>query len=149
GKLLARVFKVDVTICRRCGGRMRVDAAVTRPDDIARELRGARPPPRPEPVGQQRLFGGGEGGRVEARAVRRAVSRRGLVVSKASLEWCGARTEPGFQRSDVGSHSERERVRGLRRLGEAVALPGQTRGEGELGRITKTSTLKCSFYYLT
>ena len=57
--LLARVFAVDVTICRACGGRMRVVAVVTDPDDIARILRGARAPPRPprpHPPGQVLLF---------------------------------------------------------------------------------------------
>ena len=49
-KLLARVFAVDVRVCRKCGGRMRVLEVVSDPDDIARELHGARaPPPRPRP----------------------------------------------------------------------------------------------------
>ncbi|MCY1064299.1 hypothetical protein OV090_05985 [Nannocystis sp. RBIL2] len=30
---LARVFAVDVTICRKCGGRMRVAQVVTDPDE--------------------------------------------------------------------------------------------------------------------
>lgn len=58
-KLLARVFAVDVTLCRTCGGRMRVVAVVTDPDDIARTLHGARAPPRPprpHPQGQVLLF---------------------------------------------------------------------------------------------
>jgi hypothetical protein len=57
--LLARVFAVDVTVCRTCGGRMRVVAVVTDPDDIARILHGARVPPRPprpHPPGQVLLF---------------------------------------------------------------------------------------------
>jgi hypothetical protein len=45
--LLARVFAVDVTVCRKCGGRMRVLEVVSDPDDMARVLRGARAPPRP------------------------------------------------------------------------------------------------------
>ena len=60
-KLLARVFAVDVTVCRHCGGRMRVLEVVSDPDDIARVLHGARaPPPRPRlhPPGQVLLFAG-------------------------------------------------------------------------------------------
>jgi hypothetical protein len=33
--LLARVFAVDVTVCRKCGGRMRILDVVCDPDDIA------------------------------------------------------------------------------------------------------------------
>jgi hypothetical protein len=55
-RLLARVFSIDITVCRRCGGKLRVIAAITDADEIARLLRGARPPPRPEPHGQQLLF---------------------------------------------------------------------------------------------
>ena len=44
--LLARVFAIDVTVCRRCGGRMRILEVVSDPDDIARVLHGARAPPR-------------------------------------------------------------------------------------------------------
>ena len=47
--LLARVFAVDVTLCRKCGGRMRIVTVVTDPADIARILHGARAPPRPRP----------------------------------------------------------------------------------------------------
>ena len=54
--LLARVFRVDISVCSRCCGPMRVTRAVTTPQDIAAELRGARPPPRPSPVGQLLLF---------------------------------------------------------------------------------------------
>ena len=54
--LLARVFRVDISVCSRCCGTMRVTRAVTTPQDIAAELRGARPPPRPSPVGQLLLF---------------------------------------------------------------------------------------------
>jgi hypothetical protein len=57
GQLLARVFSVDVTKCRRCGGRMRVVEAVTDVDRISELLQGARPPPVPSPPGQLRLFG--------------------------------------------------------------------------------------------
>ena len=53
--LLARVFAVDVTLCRKCGGRMRI--VVTAPADIARILHGARAPPRPRPPpGQVLMF---------------------------------------------------------------------------------------------
>lgn len=57
--LLARVFAVDVTICCKCGGRMRILDVVRDPDDIARILHGARAPPRPprpHPPGQALLF---------------------------------------------------------------------------------------------
>ena len=54
--LLARVFRVDISVCSRCCGPMRVIRAVTTPQEIAAELRGARPPPhsccsrhRPQP----------------------------------------------------------------------------------------------------
>jgi len=54
--LLARVFRIDISICTRCAGPMRVTRAVTTPEDIAAELRGARPPPRPKPPGQLLSF---------------------------------------------------------------------------------------------
>jgi hypothetical protein len=54
--LLARVFRIDISVCPRCAGPMRVTRAVTTPEQIAAELRGARPPPRPEPPGQLLLF---------------------------------------------------------------------------------------------
>jgi hypothetical protein len=41
-KLLARVFRIDVSVCARCGGPMRIVRAVTDPDAIAAELHGAR-----------------------------------------------------------------------------------------------------------
>ncbi|MBK7827378.1 hypothetical protein [Nannocystis sp.] len=53
------MFAVDVTVCRKCGGRMRVLDVVRDPDDIARILHGARAPPRPprpHPPGQALLF---------------------------------------------------------------------------------------------
>jgi hypothetical protein len=56
-RLLARVFAIDVELCRLCGGRMRVVRAVTDPDDIAAQLHGARAPPRPTSPGQVELFG--------------------------------------------------------------------------------------------
>jgi hypothetical protein len=56
-KLLARVFKVDVSVCPKCRGPMRVLRAVTDPDEIAELLHGARPPPLPSPPGQLALFG--------------------------------------------------------------------------------------------
>lgn len=56
-KLLARVFRIDVTVCPACQGPMRVVQAVTDPDDIAAHLHGARAPPRPSPPGQLALFG--------------------------------------------------------------------------------------------
>jgi hypothetical protein len=54
--LLARVFAVDVTVCSKCGGRMKVLEIVTEPHAIARLLHGARAPPRPCPRGQLPLF---------------------------------------------------------------------------------------------
>ena len=54
--LLARVFRVDISVCSRCCGPMRVIRAVTTPQEIAAELRGARPPPRAAPVGQRLFF---------------------------------------------------------------------------------------------
>jgi hypothetical protein len=55
-KLLARVFRIDISLCSRCSGPVRVTRAVTTPREIAAELRGARPPPRAPPVGQLLLF---------------------------------------------------------------------------------------------
>jgi hypothetical protein len=54
--LLSRVFAVDVTVCSKCGGRMKVLEVVTDPNAIARLLYGARAPPRPCPPGQLELF---------------------------------------------------------------------------------------------
>lgn len=58
-KLLARVFLVDVTVCGRCQGPMRIVEAVTEADDIALHLHGARAPPKPRPPlpGQLEMFG--------------------------------------------------------------------------------------------
>ncbi len=55
-KLLARVFALDVTRCRKCGGRMRVLEIISDPDAIARILHGARAPPAPPPPGQLLLL---------------------------------------------------------------------------------------------
>jgi len=55
-KLLARVFAIDITCCRKCGGRMRVLEVVSDADAIARILHGARAPPAPPPLGQVLLF---------------------------------------------------------------------------------------------
>jgi hypothetical protein len=57
-KLLAGVFAVAVTLCRKCGGRMRILEVVDTADDIARVLHGARAPPRPHPPVQVLLFPG-------------------------------------------------------------------------------------------
>ncbi len=54
--LLARVFRIDISVCARCRGPMRVTRAVTTPQDIAAELHGARPPPRGPVSGQLLLF---------------------------------------------------------------------------------------------
>jgi hypothetical protein len=56
-RLLARVFAIDVSVCRKCQGPVRVLRAVTDPDEIAELLHGARPPPLPSPPGQLALFG--------------------------------------------------------------------------------------------
>jgi hypothetical protein len=49
-KLLARVFKVDVSVCPTCGGPMKIVGFITDPDDVSHELGGtgmaARAPPR-------------------------------------------------------------------------------------------------------
>jgi hypothetical protein len=55
-KLLARVFALDITRCRKCGGRMRVLEVVSDADAIARILHGARAPPAPPPTGQLLLL---------------------------------------------------------------------------------------------
>jgi len=55
-RLLARVFSVDITRCARCGGPMRVVAAVTDAREIAVLLHGARGPPVPSPPGQLSLL---------------------------------------------------------------------------------------------
>ena len=54
--LLARVFAVDVTVCSKCGGRMKILEVVTDPEAITRLLHGARAPPRPCLPGQLPLF---------------------------------------------------------------------------------------------
>jgi len=54
--LLARVFRIDISVCSRCRGPMRVTRALTTPQDIAAELHGARPPPRAPVSGQLLLF---------------------------------------------------------------------------------------------
>ena len=58
--LLARVFRIDVTLCPECGGRMKIIACLTNPDSIRTCLAGmglpsrapplvpARPSPQPE-----------------------------------------------------------------------------------------------------
>ncbi|MBK7826932.1 hypothetical protein [Nannocystis sp.] len=52
------MFAVDVTLCRKCGGRMRILEVVDTADDIDRVLHGARAPPRPHPPAQVLLFPG-------------------------------------------------------------------------------------------
>ncbi len=56
GKLLARVFAIDVETCSKCGGPMRVLEAVTDSHKIVAHLHGARAPPRPSPPGHVMLF---------------------------------------------------------------------------------------------
>ena len=45
--LLARVFAIDVSVCPRCGGRMRLIAAQTDPDSIRTYLTGVGLPAEP------------------------------------------------------------------------------------------------------
>jgi hypothetical protein len=51
--LLKRVFRVDVTVCPRCSGSLKVTALVTKRDEIAKRLAqqglGPMPPPAPLP----------------------------------------------------------------------------------------------------
>jgi len=54
--LLAWVFRIDISVCARCSGPMKVTRFVTTPEDIAAELHGARPPPRGPVPGQLLLF---------------------------------------------------------------------------------------------
>ena len=54
--LLARVFRIDISVCARCSGPVRVIRFVTTPEDIAGELHGARPPPGGPVPGQLLLF---------------------------------------------------------------------------------------------
>jgi hypothetical protein len=46
-----------VTVCSKCGGKMKILQVVTEPEAIAEFLHGARAPPRPCPPGQLELFG--------------------------------------------------------------------------------------------
>lgn len=57
-KLLARVFELDVTKCKGCGGRLRMVETVSTYERLT-ELTGARGPPQPRPAvaGQLQLFG--------------------------------------------------------------------------------------------
>ena len=48
--LLARVFRVDVTLCPDCGGRMKIIAALTDPKSIHSYLRGVGLPSRAPPI---------------------------------------------------------------------------------------------------
>ena len=54
-KLLARVFKVDVTVCPKCFGRLRIIAAVTSPDAIRLILTHLGLSPRPPPISPARI----------------------------------------------------------------------------------------------
>ncbi|MBK8261258.1 MAG: transposase [Nannocystis sp.] len=56
-KLLARVFAVDVTVCSKCGGRMKIVEVVSDPQALAELVHGARAPPRSSRAGQLGLFG--------------------------------------------------------------------------------------------
>jgi len=52
--LLARVFRIDVTRCPDCGGRMKIIAALTDPSSIRRCLQGMRLPARAPPIAPAR-----------------------------------------------------------------------------------------------
>ena len=54
-ELLRRVYAEDVLECPRCGGRMRIVAAVTNPEGINRILEHLRLPPRAPPVAPARV----------------------------------------------------------------------------------------------
>ena len=54
--LLARVFRIDISVCARCSGPMKVTRFLTTPEHIAAELHRARPPPRRPAAGQLLLF---------------------------------------------------------------------------------------------
>jgi len=60
-------FAVDVTVCSKCGGRMKILEVVTEPAAIAALLHGARAPPRVCPPGQLWMF------------AKRALTRRGRL----------------------------------------------------------------------
>ena len=51
--LLKRVFRVDITVCPRCSGSLKVTELVTKRDEIAKRLAqqglGPMPPPKPLP----------------------------------------------------------------------------------------------------
>lgn len=43
---LKRVFGIDIEVCARCGGKLKVIASITVPEQVQAELRlGARAPP--------------------------------------------------------------------------------------------------------
>ena len=48
--LLARVFQFDVSVCDRCGGQVKIVAAVTDPGSIRRYLEGVGLPARAPPI---------------------------------------------------------------------------------------------------
>ena len=53
--LLARAFRIDICVCARCAGPMRVTRAVTTPSRLPLSSM-ALGPPEPSPPGQQLLF---------------------------------------------------------------------------------------------
>ena len=52
--LLARVFRIDVTRCPDCGGRMKIIAALTEPSSIRHCLQGMGLPARAPPIAAAR-----------------------------------------------------------------------------------------------
>ena len=52
--LLRRVFRIDVTQCPACGGRMKIVAALTEPRSIQRYLEGVGLPSRAPPIAPAR-----------------------------------------------------------------------------------------------
>ncbi len=55
-RLLARVFRVDVTECPACGGKMKIIAALTEPVAIRTYLDGVGLASRPPPIAPARLL---------------------------------------------------------------------------------------------
>jgi hypothetical protein len=52
--LLARVFPFDLSVCERCGGPVKIAAAVTDPGSIRRYLEGVGLPARAPPIAAAR-----------------------------------------------------------------------------------------------
>ncbi len=117
-KLLARVFAIDVTICRKCGGRMRVLEVVDTDDDIARVLHGARAPPRPFPPGQV----------ARVHRTTGAAENDDLDLDKFLARLCALVPPPGFHMTRYfGVFANRHHLR-HRIIPSAAPMPGQQLG---------------------